>query len=443
MKNRNTTLLTAILLAFILFSNAQVNYNQYGDGSLRLKNERKEAWDNNSLQWDMTDSIAYFYNIGGKTEEVRTFFNPNGSWVYTYQKIFTYTPAGNWLVVTDSNLLGSPGCSRNTYTYNANDQRTLVINDRVSNNTWVPQIRTQTNYTAFDSLNVELNEFYDSNVWTNTSRILHTYNAQNRDTLLTNENWNSNTNQWRGNSRYIFTLNANGQVATSTLQKYDTIAASYINYIQQNYEYDTANRLTVYTRKFWNSAISSWANSDKSTYSYNANGDIDQSLAETWDYTNLEWLLATLTTTTYNANNWQTGFLLQSRNGSSWVNSAQLHYTYNTQGYLTNELREQWNTNTFEWSNYAQNFYEYETNPLVNSIQDIKPVKLSVYPNPTNGPVTFINTDKNSAYEIYDMQGRLVQQGNLQSGTNSIILSQVKGTYIVKAGNAATQIIMQ
>jgi hypothetical protein len=443
MKNRNTNLLTAILLVLILFSNAQVNYNKYGDGSLRLKSELKESWENNTLQWDMTDSIAYFYNSGGKVEEVRTFFSPNNSWVYTYQKTFTYTPAGNWLQIIDSNLLGSPGCSRNTYTYNANDQRTLLINDRVSNNAWVPQIRTQTNYTAFDSTNVELNEHYNSNVWTNATRALHTYNAQNRDTMLTYEMWNSGANQWRGDNRYIFALNANGQVATSTLQKYDTIGSSYVNYIQQSYSYDSANRLTVYTRRFWNSAISSWANSDKSTYSYNANGDIDQTLAETWDYTNLEWILASLTTYEYNTDNWQSGFLLQSRNGSLWVNAAQLHYTYNTQGYLTNERREQWNSNTLEWSNYAQNFYEYETNPLVNGIQDTKPVKLLVYPNPTNGPVTFINTDKNSAYEIYDMQGRLVKQGNLQSGTNSIILNEAKGTYIVKAGNATRQILKQ
>jgi hypothetical protein len=443
MKNKINTLLSIMLLSSFWINAQTLSPTAYGDGSLRLQSQRNEQWNSNNLQWDKSDSISYYYNVAGKVSERRTHFFPNNAWNYAYQARYTYTPTGKPLQSVDSNLLSPVNCDRNTYTYNANDQEILLVNERVSANAWVPQLRYQTTYTAFDSVNVRLTEVNFTNTWENYSRQLHTYNPQNRDTLLTNENWNTNTNQWRGIDRYTFVLNANGQTATATHQKYDTVSASYKNYDEQTYTYDASNRLTTSTFKFWNSSTSSWSNSSKYSYAYNANGDLGQVLTEEWDINNLEWDLYSLQTRTYNANNWQTELLFQSRNGSVWANNTRVTYTYNPQGYLTQELGELWNTNTLVWGNYLQYFYWYEGNPLSSIREPEEKTKLFVYPNPTYSPVTFVNADTDLDYSIYDMQGRLLNQGRLQPGTNSIFLNETSGTFILKAGNSATQIIKQ
>lgn len=435
--------LLAVLLIGTFYSKAQLTYDTYGNGSLRLLSERNEEWDINNLLWDQTDSSYYTYNMQGKVQEKQTHYSPaNGTWNYAFQRRYTYTPGGKEQQIVDTNFFTSAACNRATYTYNNNDQSTLELYERVSAGNWIPNLRYQKNYTAFDSINVSLTEEYSDSVWKNSSRQLNSYNAENRDTMVTYETW-ANNNQWRGATRYIYTLNANGQLESYIYQQYDTISSSYINYTQYVYTYDGNNRLSTATQKFWNNAISSWGNSGKSTHTYNANGDLDQALAEEWDYLNLEWKLYTLQTYTYDANKRLTGRLLQQRVGSSWVGVIRTAYTYNPQGYMTEEFSEQWNTSTLAWRNYVLNNYWYETNPLFNSIVENETTKLFVYPNPGSSPVTFINADKKLTYAVYDIQGQIIQQGEIQQGTNSIVLNEAKGTYILKAGNSSTILVKQ
>lgn len=435
--------LLAVLLLGTLFLNAQVVYDTYADGSLRLLSERKEEWDMNNLLWDQTDSNYYTYNLQGRVQEKQIHYSPtNGTWNYSFQRRYSYTPSGKNQQIVDTNFFTSAACNRATYTYNNNDQPTLELYERVAGGNWIPNLRYQKNYTPFDSLNVLLSEGYLNNIWKNSTRQVHSYNAQNRDTMVTNEIWIS-TNQWRGATRYIYTINANGQLDSYIYQQYDTVSASYKNYTQFAYTYDGNNRLLFAVQKFWDIANSNWANSGKSTYTYNANGDIDQILAEEWDYLNLEWTLFTLQTLTYDASNRLTGRLLQQRVGSSWVGVIRTAYTYNQQGYMTEEFSELWNTSTLAWRNNTLNKYWYEANPLFNSITESEPVKLFVYPNPGSGPVTFANADKSLPYTVYDMQGRIIQQGEIHQGTNNIIINEAKGTYILKAGNSSTILLKQ
>jgi hypothetical protein len=66
---------------------------------------------------------------------------------------------------------------------------------------------------------------------------------------------------------------------------------------------------------------------------------------------------------------------------------------------------------------------------------------LGVYPNPAVDYLTVSNSEENSSYHIYDLQGRVWQQGMLDS-TNSIGLSTLpKGLYILSIANTTTRFI--
>lgn len=439
MKNKFT--LVAALLLGSIYVNAQISYNTYGDGSLRLLSDRYREWSTQTFEWDDSDSSAYSYNAQGLESEKRRFFSPANVWNYANRKTQTYTPTGKVLLLIDSNFASAAGSNRNEYAYNANDQETLLTTYRVSSGNWILEARFQTNYTAFDSINVYLTQFYQNNVWENAFRDVFAYNAQNRDTSRTYEIWDNN--QWKGYTRQIETINANGTLANIIYQTYDNTLSAYKNYSQYNYLYDANNRVIRYTIKFWDAPNSSWANSSMTSFSYDVNGNLEQTLTEEWDFANLEWDLYNLITNTYDTDNKRTNFLIQTHNGSTWVNLARRSYTYNPQGYITNDFEERWDANTLAWANYKDMAYYYETNPLFNSITESEKTKLSVFPNPSSSPVTFVNADKNLPYEVYDMQGRMIQEGNLQPGTNSIILNEAKGIYLLKAGNATTRIVRE
>ncbi len=438
--NTKLTLLAALLLGS-LFVTAQITYNTHGDGSLRLLSNRYKVWSTQTFQWDDSDSSTYNYNAQGWESEIHNFNSPASGWNSFSLITKTYTASGKPLVLIDSVFASPPGCYRAEHDYNTNDQETLLTTYELSGGNWIFDGRNQTNYTAFDSVNVELTQYHSNNTWENSSRTIHTYNAQNRDTMRTSEAWKNN--QWRGNSRVITPLNSNGQMASATNQKYDTVSATYKNYSQNLYTYTAGNRLATATYQLWNNSISSWVNITKSTYTYDANGNLENGLGESWNLQTLEWDLSTLNTYTYDAGNKLTNLLYQTRDGSLWKNYSEVIYTYNAQGYITNYRQQGWDENTLAWRNYSDWAYYYEPNPLFNSITETERTKLFVFPNPSSSPVTFVNTDKNVEYAVYDMQGRMIQQGNLQPGTNSIILNEAKGNYILKAGNSTTKIVKQ
>lgn len=67
--------------------------------------------------------------------------------------------------------------------------------------------------------------------------------------------------------------------------------------------------------------------------------------------------------------------------------------------------------------------------------------QFSIYPNPTNGPLT-IKTEKGSATEVYSPEGKLLKSIQTQKGVNEINISELpKGVYYLKTGSESTKVI--
>lgn len=87
------TLLAALLLSCFL-AVAQISYNTYGDGSLRLLSDRFREWSTQTFEWDDIDSVAYSYNVQGLESETRKFKSPANVWDYFFRGTKTYTASG-------------------------------------------------------------------------------------------------------------------------------------------------------------------------------------------------------------------------------------------------------------------------------------------------------------------------------------------------------------
>ncbi|REC60358.1 T9SS C-terminal target domain-containing protein [Chryseobacterium pennae] len=66
---------------------------------------------------------------------------------------------------------------------------------------------------------------------------------------------------------------------------------------------------------------------------------------------------------------------------------------------------------------------------------------LTLYPNPTYGPIS-INSEKNSEAKIYSTDGRILKTFQIQKGSNEISISELpKGVYFIKTATESTKVI--
>jgi len=73
---------------------------------------------------------------------------------------------------------------------------------------------------------------------------------------------------------------------------------------------------------------------------------------------------------------------------------------------------------------------------------EVNSKNISLYPNPNNG--TFIvDTKEKSPYQIFDVNGRLILQGELKIGQNSVQTNLPKGVYIFKTNQTSSKILVK
>ncbi|SMD01548.1 T9SS type A sorting domain-containing protein [Chryseobacterium sp. YR221] len=80
---------------------------------------------------------------------------------------------------------------------------------------------------------------------------------------------------------------------------------------------------------------------------------------------------------------------------------------------------------------------------IVLAVSEVKSSKkeISIYPNPTSGPLS-IKTEKATDAQVYGMDGKLVKTLPITKGINNIDISELpKGTYILKTSTESSKII--
>ena len=92
--------------------------------------------------------------------------------------------------------------------------------------------------------------------------------------------------------------------------------------------------------------------------------------------------------------------------------------------------------------NYLVNIWVPDNMVSINEIENT--TKLNIYPNPSNGNI-ILQADQFDTYQIFDMQGRLVNNFQVEKGEQSLQLSLNKGVYFMRSlqGGKSQKIIIQ
>lgn len=449
MKNKLT--LVAALLLCMLATNAQTNYlfdpgDSYGNGSQNMIGQREYKWDADTVKWDDVDSFNLQYN-GLDQLVLRNTLLPDttvlGPWKNTQITKLEYDVNG--LVTLQVDTAPNPLTGqRYEYTYNSSGREVMKMDKVWNAGVWKNYRRYQTTYTAFDSVNVYLEEGYTiNNVWMNGTRLVHLYNTQKLDSVVLYEEWDQVNSVWQGGAKSHYTYDVAGNILVYTREVYDAMASVYKNEAKTEYTYNGSNHVLTATNYDWNVNTNLWRPTFKYGYNYNGQGLKAKEVTEKWNTANLEWDSLNLATYTYDGNNRPIEDMYQTRTSGAWVNQGRQTFTRDANGYRTRFLVEFWNTNTLAWRNHVAIDYWY-ADKTISAIAPVELNKVVVYPNPVNRDFVFVSTETAQSYQLYDIAGRLLQQGQLQQGENRIqFYNTTKGIRLLRVGNTTTKLITE
>ena len=259
------------------------------------------------------------------------------------------------LQVDDGNLPADT--IRYLFSFNASAKRTLELQQRLIDGTWVDSYRRTNTYDAQGNMLTDLRELWENNQW---------------------------VNDWRG----TYTYDAQGNMLTDLLEYWEN--NQWVNYSRRTYTYDAQGNMLTYLWEYWED--NQWVNAWRYTYTYNAQGNMLTDLAENWE--NNQWVNDGRGTYTYDAQGNMLTDLLEYWENNQWVNYSRRTYTYDAQGNMLTNLTELWENS--QWVNGWRYTYTYNAQGNLASIWFHAGLNSSWVP---------ANLNTFSGYEVYDMAG--------------------------------------
>lgn len=384
--------------------------------------QRRDDYNATTNTWAPNDSSTFTLNANAnRTKEVELDYNTsNQLWKEKFQQDRYLNSFGQkdstiekyWV----NHLNAFRNSTKNTNTYNGNQHMTNYL------------------LTVWDTA---------TNAWVNNVKITYQPNLGGKSTYTLSQNWNTGSNTWVNNraTAYVYGSGPDYRILADTAYEWNTTTNQWDNDFREEYLYNALGNDSLFTFYLWNSGSAAFAPLSQTSYTYNANNYVIEELDKTWDNGSNTWVNGYRNTFIRDANGNAVNTIRQQWVSGAWQNSSQVLTSYDADGNQTIYQANSYNVNTSVFVPMFRFTYYYEAFEISGLDNNSEIRNALVYPNPFTGSSLSVTTDLILPYAVYDMQGSIVTQGELQPGTNSIILNEPKGNYILKAGNATTKIV--
>ena len=317
-----------------------------------------------------------------------------------------------------------------THDFNGNELETIEFVESYMYNVWDSLYKNITIYSAFNKPTQNTSFNYDDSVqeWEKESKRDYSYNSLHDITDLTISSWHASTESWHANNKIeYFYSNANLDEKYTWI--WDNYTQNWKNTHRKDYYYNTDNSIDYTITNTWNESVQEWNYYLRTDYFYNSIFDLYLLENYQWDGSNQEWQFQYEIEFFYNSN---AQVYQKIREG---YQGQKNEYSYYSHGNLKQEDISDWNTITNNWD-WHDKYVWYYTLQEVADLAENGIKTLSVFPNPTNNEIQFMNlTDKQvHLVTIYNLQGAKLFTKILENGR--IRLSTLKaGIYIYKIQN--------
>ncbi|MFT4684458.1 MAG: hypothetical protein ACJA2M_002326 [Polaribacter sp.] len=349
-------------------------------------------------------------------------YEDGGVWKKSSKTEYSYDDNGNVTVETylswDSTSSQWLPLDKSSYTYNADNKATVVLNEYLGSDS--EQFRTNYTYNTNGDLILMLDEDWNGSAWVNSYKFDLTY-TNNRLSGGTSYDWNG-TDWGFGDDAYKLTINYNANGTISSFNSYAWDETNWVSSDRTIFSYNGSNNLILQDGQTWNGTA--WMSDYKSEYSYDTNGNLieeKESYLESGSFvTGYE------QTATFNTAELMSSYI------NPFKDKTGIDYLTEPNGIVNKILSK-------TGGNYDRTTYNYgDTTANVNNFSL---VNFALYPNPAT---SVLNIDDNNFtiknIDIYNVLGEKIGT-SIKSLIN--IEKLVNGVYVVKVqddkGNIATK----
>lgn len=353
-------------------------------------------------------TLSFVFSLKMYSQKVQTIISEDwksGSWINSYKYLYDYD--------TDTFLKSVGNQKWNTISSNWFDQYQQVYKNDI--NGVVLQSILLTRDTALA-------------VWDSTQRQTSIYNNKHLIDTSIIENYSAGI--WKQSSRLYHIYDTSGYLEERVGQNWNVSLSKWDNYTLVNYTYDSSGLVLEYTSKNWDALASAWNPSRHATYTYNGANKIATFIlasAVPGDSTKFSREISTYDSMGYLTNGLYQNWKVDS---SSWINTSKIDYLYLSDGRIYQTVSQVWNNTTKTWTNSQRITHTYMG---TTDILDINDLVFKLYPNPSKEVlnITLINGG-NALVKVVDIQGKaIISTPTFRNATTLNISDLSSGLYIL------------
>ncbi len=320
-------------------------------------------------EWDAADGVwwpykyNFLYGTNNKLKEFGIIFEENDVW-YNWEKFdLTYT--------TDDKLK-----SEIYYKWNFTTQ------------VWDKKTKWEYDYTGDGKISEDITYYWDtvSGDWaTHTSRTAYTFNSNGKLKDCIEYIWDEISGEWKiKDYKTSFTYDNNGNITEDILYKWDTGSETWKEYGDKyTYTYNSDGNFLEELHSVWDNTSGTWEPGEyKFTYNYNGSGDLTENIDLVWESASNEWVNDYKYEFKYDNDGMPDKCLMYSYN-STWVSDGELDISFNDIIPII-----------------FNNSQDLKGKNIVTSRVNSSEIKFFVKGKPV----------KNEKMQIFDLQGRLIQE---------------------------------
>lgn len=271
---------------------------------------------------------------------------------------------------------------------------------------------------------------WTSGSWANSSKHIFTYDVNDYLIKTQIQRCDAQTNSYKIYSQVNYTNNSNGTIQQSIFQIWDNGTSSWNNLERKTYTYNVFDKPLTVTYEGWQSG--SWQNLKKYFFTYDNNGYLTYELRQNWDTPTSSFQNGLQFNYTNNENGTVQHYIEQTWNNetNSWDNSKQATYTYNADGTLHQRISQIWINSTNSWNNLDRGTYIY-TNTV--DVCETDEVQFTVFPNPGTDNINIsLERESETTISVVDMQGKLIMAERFVGSQVSIDVKGIpSGIYLL------------
>lgn len=460
-------LLTIVL--FLIMTSAFAQNNRANDHS-QIYNSDSYSYTNKLLKRNFIDmmisNLSTGSKVGGQLEPNNKSLDINkqslDSIIAFYQEdenektLYTYDIKGNIIRVIDyikeeNSEWRSKYKIEYTYDEDNNTEMQVSYKNDTLLNQWLQSYKHEYTY---NDIGKEVKDLVykwgsEANEWNLNSKTEKTYNNEGYEILITGFVWEESTNEWENCCKEESSYDEEGNLESEYGFNWDKELNQWTNKSREDYTYNENQEPIVYIYYSWISDV--WLESHKKEYKYDEYNQLFQTIQYGWDLEE-QWLNDSKITNIFD----EVGNTVQeieydwNEGDQIWMNDYKYDISYDLAYLMTEvlwpfeddeviasvnmpiEIKAYfWNSDISDWDQEVQgNFYysdfEYDF------LDERETVEAQIYPNPVDKQfsIHFSEVYQQSEIQLYDIQGRIVFQKQIQNGESINIEHLDTGVYV-------------